>query len=120
MSAKLPSVYTPNEYRERMNREVREKFGDKTHHAFDPIHSIKDINKNPHVRHYEDKYHAMSPYLKDRFDNARGIRGVDVAARPFKPMGGKKKRKMTHKRKKSRKGRKTSKRRGRKTKSRRR
>ena len=106
MSAKLPSVYTPNEYRERMNREVREKFGDKTHHAFDPIHSITDINKNPDVRHYEDKYRAMSPYLKDRFENARGARGVDVAARPFKPMGGKKKRKMTQKRKKSRKSRK--------------
>ena len=120
MSAKLPSVYTPKEYRERMNREVRENLGDKTHHAFDPIHSITDINKNPDVRHYEDKYRAMSPYLKDRFENARGARGVDVAAQPFKPMGGKKKRKMTQKRKKSRKGRKNTKRHRRKSKSRRR
>ena len=97
MSAKLPSVYTPEKYRERMNREVREKFGDKTHHAFD---------QNPDVRHYEDKYRAMSPYLKDRFENARGARGVNVDAQPFKLMGGKKKRKMTQKRKKSRKSRK--------------
>ena len=106
MSAKLPSVYTPEKYRARMNREVREKFGDKTHHAFDPIHSTTDINKNSDVRHYEDKYRAMSPYLKDRFENARGARGVNVDAQPFKLMGGKKKRKMTQKRKKSRKSRK--------------
>ena len=110
MSAKLPSVYTPNKYRERMNREVREKFGDKTHHAFDPIHNVRDFNQDPNVRHYEDKYRAMSPYLKDRFENARGARGgargVNVDAQPFKLMGGKKKRKMTQKRKKSRKSRK--------------
>tara|TARA_A100001015_G_C14688227_1_gene593420 strand:- start:197 stop:472 length:276 start_codon:yes stop_codon:yes gene_type:complete len=91
-----------------MNREVREKFGDKTHHAFDPIHNVRDFNQDPNVRHYEDKYHAMSPYLKDRFENVKG---------------GKKKRRSkstTRKPRKCRKGCKSTKRYRRKTRSRRR
>ena len=109
MSAKLPGVYTPKEYRERMNQEVREKLGEKTHHAFDTKIPY-DINSIPDVNHYTNKFNIMAPTMKHSFENPRGARGVDMGAKPFVPIGGKKRRRKssTRKRRKS-KGRKNTK-----------
>ena len=94
MSKSLPSVYTPKEYRDRMNKEVQEKFGDSVHHAFYPSMPY-DINKDANVQNYERKFKLMEPLTKRRFERV----GFNPAARPFVPRRGGKKSK--HMRKKS-------------------
>ncbi len=94
MSKSLPSVYTPQKYRDRMNREVQQKFGDSVHHAFYPSMPY-DINKDANVQNYERKFKSMEPGMKHNFERV----GFNPAARPFVPRRGGKKSK--HMRKKS-------------------
>lgn len=105
MFKSLPSVYTPKEYRDRMNKEVQEKFGDSVHHAFDPSMPY-DINKDPNVQNYERKFKLMEPLTKRRFERV----GFNPTARPFVPRRGGKKSKRMRKRTMSKKHRRMTKR----------
>ena len=96
----LPSVYTPKEYRDRMNREVQQKFGDSVKHAFNPSFP-HDINQDPNVQNYERKFQLMSPGMKRNFEMSQ--RGMNPAASRFTPRTGGKKSKRMRKRTMSKK-----------------
>jgi hypothetical protein len=100
MSTSLPSVYTPNEYRNRMNREVQETFGDSVHHAFDRNFPF-DINQIPAVKNYGDKFKLMSPGMKRNWEMSQ--RGMNPGATQFAPRRGGKKSKRMRKRTMSKK-----------------
>ena len=95
MSTSLPSVYTPQEYRDRMNREVQEKFGDSVKHAFNPSFPY-NINQDPNVQNYEDRFNLMSPGMRRNWDMSQ--RGMNPGASRFNPRrGGKKSKRMRNK-----------------------
>jgi hypothetical protein len=100
MSTSLPSVYTPKEYRDRMNREVQEKFGDSVKHAFNPSFPY-DINQDPDVQSYQSKFQLMSPGMKRNFEMSQ--RGMNPAASRFNSRRGGKKSKRMRKRTMSKK-----------------
>jgi len=100
MSTSLPSVYTPNEYRNRMNREVQGTFGDSVRYAFNRPMPY-NINQDPNVQNYERRFELMSPGMEYNFN--RSSRGVNPAALPFVPRRGGKKSKRMRKRTMSKK-----------------
>jgi hypothetical protein len=100
MSTSLPSVYTPNEYRNRMNREVQETFGDSVHHAFNPSMPY-NINQDPNVQNYEDRFNLMGPAMRRNWEMSQ--RGMNPGASQFAPRRGGKKSKRMRKRTMSKK-----------------
>ena len=95
MSKGLPSVYTPEEYRKRMNREVDETFGEGVRNVY--TQRPYDVNESPEARDYERRFKLMSPGMKYKFNKSK--RGMNPKATEFAPGRGGKKSK--HMRKKS-------------------
>ena len=100
MSKGLPRIYASKEYRDRMNKEVQEKFGDSVHGAFDRKFPF-DINQTPAVKNYGDKFKLMSPSMEYKFNKSK--RGMNPAATEFAPGSGGKKSKRIRKRTMSKK-----------------
>lgn len=99
MSTSLPSVYTPNEYRNRMNREVDETFGPGVRNVY--TQRPYDINDIPEARDYERRFNLMSPGMRRNWNMSQ--RGMNPGAIQFAPRRGGKKSKRMRKRTMSKK-----------------